>query len=210
LVTNLLHITEIDPLVVGTDFDRFLRPDKKKMPDIDLDFENGRQQEVIQYIINKYAGRASKIMTFGYYKSANLINDLGKVYEIQPSELARIKSIISSKVPEMAHFEFEDIKFDEIMKDPQIRAINKEYKNFVKHFCMLCGQVKYYGQHPAGVLVTKGAIGSWVPMTKVKGQMICSYDKYDVEGGRVKTLRVTCWSPTTSCCSRLLRGFNYD
>ena len=181
LVTELLGITEIDPLVVGTDFDRFLRPDKKKMPDIDMDFENGRQQEVIEYIINKYKGRASKITTFGYYKSANLINDLCKVYEIQSSEVARIKAILQAHVPEMAHFEFEDISYNEIMRDRQVAEIDKEYSHFVKHFCMLCGQVKYYGQHPAGVLVTKGDISGWVPMMKVKGQMICSYDKYDCE-----------------------------
>ena len=181
LVTELLGITEIDPLVVGTDFDRFLRPDKKKMPDIDLDFENGRQQEVIEHIITKYAGRASKITTFGYYKSANLINDLCKVYEIPSQEVARIKSILQAHVPEMAHFEFEDIDYKEIMKDRQVAELDKEYTHFVKHFCMLCGQVKYYGQHPAGVLVTKGEISKWVPMMKVKGQMICSYDKYDCE-----------------------------
>ena len=181
LVTELLGITEIDPIVVGTDFDRFLRPDKKKMPDIDLDFENGRQQEVIEHIITKYKGRASKISTFGYYKSANLINDLCKVYEIQSSEVARIKSILQSHVPEMAHFEFEDISYEEVMRDRQVAEIDKEYTHFVKHFCMLCGQVKYYGQHPAGVLVTKGDIASWVPMMKVKGMMICSYDKYDCE-----------------------------
>ena len=181
LVTELLGITEIDPIVVGTDFDRFLRPDKKKMPDIDMDFENGRQQEVIEYIINKYKGRASKISTFGYYKSANLINDLCKVYEISGPEVARIKGVLKAHVPEMAHFEFEDIKYDEIIKDRTVADIDKEYPSFVKHFCMLCGQVKYYGQHPAGVLVTKGAISGWVPMMKVKGQMICSFDKYDCE-----------------------------
>lgn len=181
LVTELLGITEIDPIVVGTDFDRFLRPDKKKMPDIDLDFENGRQQEVIEYIINKYKGRASKISTFGYYKSANLINDLCKVYEIPSQEVPRIKSILQAHVPEMAHFEFEDISYKEVMRDRQVAEIDKEYEHFVKHFCMLCGQVKYYGQHPAGVLVTKGKISKWVPMMKVKGQMICSYDKYDCE-----------------------------
>ena len=181
LVTELLGITEIDPIVVGTDFDRFLRPDKKKMPDIDLDFENGRQQEVIEYIINKYKGRASKISTFGYYKSANLINDLAKVYEIPSHEVARIKSILQAHVPEMAHFEFEDINYNEIMRDRQVAEIDKDYEHFVKHFCSLCGQVKYYGQHPAGVLVTKGKISKWVPMMKVKGQMICSYDKYDCE-----------------------------
>ena len=182
LVTELLGITEIDPIVVGTDFDRFLRPDKKKMPDIDLDFENGRQAEVMEYIINKYQGRASKIVTFGYYKSANLINDLAKVYEIPSHEVARIKSIIQAKVPEMAHFEFEQIDYDDIMRDTQVRQIDKEYKHFVKHFCKLCGQVKYYGQHPAGVLVTNGDIGQYVPLQKIKGQLICSFDKYDVEG----------------------------
>lgn len=127
--------------MVGTDFDRFLRPDKKKMPDIDLDFENGRQQEVIEHIITKYQGRASKIITFGYYKSANLINDLCKVYEIPSSEVARIKSILQAHVPEMAHFEFEDISYDEIIRDRQVREIDKDYMHFVKHFCMLCGQV---------------------------------------------------------------------
>ena len=182
LVTELLGITEIDPIVVGTDFDRFLRPDKKKMPDIDLDFENGRQQEVIEYIINKYQGRASKISTFGYYKSANLINDLCKVYEIPAEESKRIKSIISARVPDMAHFEFEDIEYDDIIRDPNVREIDREYKGFVKHFCKLCGQTKYYGQHPAGVLVTNGDISQYVPLMKIKGQLICSYDKYDVEG----------------------------
>lgn len=182
LVTELLGITQIDPIVVGTDFDRFLRPDKKKMPDIDLDFENGGQQEVIEYIINKYKGRASKIVTFGYYKSANLINDLCKVYEVPKYEVSRIKSILQSKVPEMAHFEFEDIDYNEIMKDRNVAEIDKDYPHFVKHFSMLCGQVKYYGQHPAGVLVTKGSIGKWVPLMKVRDQMICSYDKYDCEG----------------------------
>lgn len=186
LTTDLLGITEIDPLVVGTDFDRFLRPDKKKMPDIDLDFESSSddtsgQGMVIKHILDKYHGRSSKITTFGYYKSANLINDLCKVYEITGPEVQRIKSILQSKVPEMAHFEFEDIDYNEIIQDINVRNIDHEYKNFVKHFCMLCGQAKYYGQHPAGVLVTSGDIAKWVPMMKVKGQMICSFDKYDVE-----------------------------
>lgn len=182
LVTDLLGITEIDPLVVGTDFDRFLRPDKKKMPDIDMDFENGGQQRVIEHILDKYAGRSSKIATFGYYKVKNLINDLGKVYEISSEEITRIHSIIKKHVPEMAHFEFEDVKYDEVMEDPEVYQIDCQYDGFIKHFCMICGQVKYYGQHPAGVLVTKGDISKWVPLMKVKGKMICSFDKYDVEG----------------------------
>ena len=181
LVAELMDITEIDAIEVGTDFERFLRADKKKMPDIDIDFENERQNDVIEYILQKYEGRSTKISTFGYYKSANLINDLCKVYEIPSSEIQRIKSILQSKVPEMAHFEFEDIEYDEITKDKQVKEIDKEHKSFVKHFCKLCGQAKYYGQHPAGVLVTKGKISQYVPLSNIKGKLICSYDKYDIE-----------------------------
>lgn len=181
LVAELLNITDIDPFVVGTDFARFMRPDKKKMPDIDLDFEHTRQVEVIEYIINKYLGRASRIITFGYYVSLNLINDMCKVREIEKDEVDRIKTEIARVVPQMAHFEFEDIDYDTIMRKKPIREIEREYPGFIKDFCALCGQVKYYGQHPAGVLVTNGAIRKWVPLMRVNGQLICSYDKYDVE-----------------------------
>jgi DNA polymerase-3 subunit alpha len=181
LVTDLLGITEIDPIVLGTDFERFLRADKKKMPDIDIDFETSGQGDVIQYVLDKYDGCSSKIMTFGYYKSANLINDLAKVYDLGPLDISDIKKAIQPHVPEMAHFEFEDIVFADIMKYPDVKYINSKHKDFVKHFCALCGQVRYYGQHPAGVIVTKGSITSWVPMMRVKDMIICSYDKYDIE-----------------------------
>lgn len=182
LVTDLLGITEIDPLVVGTDFDRFLRADKKKMPDIDIDFENGGQRLAIEHVLEKYKGRSAKIATFGYYKLKNLINDMGKVYGIDADEVKQIQSIMKRHVPEMAHFEFEDVSYEEVMKDADVMYIDAKYEGFVKNFCMLCGQVKYYGQHPAGVLVTKGKISKWVPLMKVRGMMICSFDKYDCEG----------------------------
>lgn len=181
LVAELLGITTIDAIEVGTDFERFLRPDKKKMPDVDIDFENGRQKDVIDYIIKKYPGRAAQIITFGYYKSSNLINDLCKVYEIEGDEVRYVKSVIQPHVPEVAHFEFEDIDFDAIMRDKQVRELNRKHKDIVKHFCKLCGQVKYYGKHPAGVLVTKEAISKYVPLANIKGMLICSYDKYDIE-----------------------------
>src|SRR5690606_37599815 len=82
---------------------------------------------------------------------------------------------------DMAHFEWEDIDYNEAIKDRNLKELDKEYPGIVKHFCKLCGQVKYYGTHPAGVLVTKGKIGKWVPVQRIKGVMICSYDKYDVE-----------------------------
>jgi len=181
LAAELMDITQLDPLELGTDFERFLRADKKKLPDIDLDFESGRQKEVIDYVLSKYPERSTQIITFGYYKGKNLINDLCKVYETGPTEVARIKLLLGSKVSDMAHFEMVDVDLNELMKDRTIRDLNKEYPGIVKHFCKLFGQVKYYGQHPAGVLVTKDKISKFVPLAKVKGKLISSFDKYDIE-----------------------------
>lgn len=67
-------------------FERFLRPGKHKMPDIDMDFESERRQEVIDYIHNRYKGRTAQITTYGLYKADNLINDLFRVREDLPKE----------------------------------------------------------------------------------------------------------------------------
>lgn len=187
LVPYALQITKVDPILHSTDFERFLRPDKKKIPDIDLDFENGRQTEVQNYIVAKYPGSACKIITFGYYKGANLINDLGKVYEMSAEKTAHAKALLIPLLPDMMHFGFEELNFEDAIKNKQIAQLNRDYPNYVKHFCRLCGQVKYYGQHPAGVLVTNGPIGEWVPLMKVRENLLCSIDHLMVEGlGMVK------------------------
>ena len=79
LIAYSLGITEVDSLLFGLDFRRFLREDKKKMPDIDMDFETSRRHEVIQYVIDKYKGKTARIASYGLYKVDNLINDLAKV-----------------------------------------------------------------------------------------------------------------------------------
>ena len=79
VVAYALKITEVDSILFGLDFRRFLRKDKKKFPDIDLDFETSRRHEVIEYIIAKYPGHSARICSYGLYKVDNLVNDLAKV-----------------------------------------------------------------------------------------------------------------------------------
>src|SRR5699024_8675295 len=109
LVAYALGITEVDSLLFGLDFRRFLRKDKKKFPDIDLDFQTSRRHEVIEYLCKKYEGHAARICSYGLYKVDNLLNDLAKVcglmsYDengkqaMNKAELANVKSFVNSCV----------------------------------------------------------------------------------------------------------------
>ena len=65
LINYALRITDVDPILFDLDFSRFLRIDKKKMPDIDLDFETSRRAEVIEYLLKKHPNNAAQICSDG-------------------------------------------------------------------------------------------------------------------------------------------------
>ena len=74
LVAYAIGITDVDSIKYNLDFSRFMRKEKKSLPDIDIDFETDRRQEVIDYVINKYKGKAIQICSYGMYGIDNLVN----------------------------------------------------------------------------------------------------------------------------------------
>lgn len=175
LVANLIGITEVDPLVLGTDFERFLRPDKKKLPDIDMDFGQAERERVLAYVMQRHAGRAAQIATFGYYRCKNLANDLAKAMEVEDSDKIAFKLKLDKIVGDA-----KDISFTVLMKDVVLRNLNKKYTNIVKHFCNLYGQVRFTGKHAAGVAITVGPIDERIALMKSGGKMVTSYDLGDL------------------------------
>lgn len=194
LVAYLLKITTVDAVDIDNDFERFIRADKIKMPDIDLDFENGdKRGKVIDYLINKYKGRAAQILTYGLYKKSNTINDITKLFEISKEDHAIFKKHVNRIMgSDEAHFQLTKAPIDELLKNKHLKRINDEYSKElesgtiisepVKHFAKLYGHVRYYGTHPAGVVITNDDIGKFIPLMKVGGNLSTALDKYDVEG----------------------------
>jgi len=91
LVTYTLGITPVDPIAYQLPFERFLNPDRVTMPDIDVDFEDGRRDEVIAYVTRKYgADRVAQIITFGTIKGKQAIRDVGRVLGLSFAETDRI------------------------------------------------------------------------------------------------------------------------
>ena len=81
-----LGITDLDPLEYGLTFERFLNPERLSMPDIDMDFEDGRRQDVINYAVAKYGrDHVAQIITFGTLAARAVVRDAGKVMGTLPA-----------------------------------------------------------------------------------------------------------------------------
>lgn len=95
LVAYVLGITNVDPIQYGLLFERFLNPERVSMPDIDIDFQDDRRDEVIAYVIEKYGhDHAAQIITFNTYGPRVAIKDMGKVMGIPLARLELIAKMI--------------------------------------------------------------------------------------------------------------------
>ena len=99
LVAFSLEITDIDPIPYGLLFERFLNPERISMPDIDMDFCQGRRQEVIDYVVEKY-GRANvaQIITFGKLLAKGVIRDVARVLDMPYSQADAMAKLIPDEL----------------------------------------------------------------------------------------------------------------
>jgi DNA polymerase-3 subunit alpha len=99
IVAYLIDITDIDPLKYGLYFERFLNSERVSAPDFDVDFEDSRRQEVIDYVKRKYGeDTVAKIVTFGTMAAKNAIKDVGRVLNVPYNEMDRVTKAIPNKV----------------------------------------------------------------------------------------------------------------
>lgn len=194
LVAYALGITEVDSILFGLDFRRFLRKDKKKLPDIDLDFEKSRRAEVIHYIINKYPGRTARIASYGLYKVDNLINDLAKVcglkttVDIDPDTRKENKETIAAIKKHINKFIDEDgnLNSHSLLQNSVTKRYNALYDEICKHFSLMYKKMRFIGTHAAGVAVTGGDILNYTSLrTDKNGDIYTNYDLNDLETVKV-------------------------
>ena len=114
IVTYTLGITPVDPIHYGLPFERFLNPDRATMPDIDVDFEDDRRDEVIAYVASKYGqDRVAQIITFGTMLARAAIRDVGRALGHSYGEVDRIAKAVPNQL---------GIRLDEALENaPQLR-----------------------------------------------------------------------------------------
>ena len=117
IVTYTLGITPVDPIDYGLPFERFLNPDRVTMPDIDVDFEDERRDEVINYVSRKYGqDHVAQIITFGTMLARAAIRDVGRVMGMGYGEVDRIAKAVPNQL---------GIKLDEaLVLSPQLKEMH--------------------------------------------------------------------------------------
>lgn len=173
LVSYLLNITTVDPIKFGLDFDRFLRMDKKKLPDVDLDFAMNRRKEVVEYIVEKY--NAAQIASYGLYKVDNLLNDLAKVCGLKVSgaemtysqKQANAQNLKDIKTFVRAYEANEGMKWDLMEQQQFYKRMNDQYDNILLHFRRMFSKLRFIGTHAAGLVVAGNDLCHYAPLKMI-------------------------------------------
>ncbi len=181
LVAWVLQITDLDPLAHGLLFERFLNPERKSMPDIDVDFCFERRDEVIQYVRQKYGDdRVAQIITFGTLKGKAALKDVGRVLDFTFGETDRLAKLYPA--PRQGK-EFALAKALEM--EPRLREVRDKGEREAKLFTYalkLEGLMRHHSKHAAGIVISSRPLVESVPLCVDKdGNVLTQFSGTDIE-----------------------------
>ena len=169
LVAYALNITTIDPLKYDLLFERFLNKDRVTMPDIDVDFEDTRREEVMKYCVQKYGiKKVALIITFGTLASKQSIRDVSKTLDISQSKIDILCKMLDSK---------KSLKENYTNQVKQFLEVNQELKKVYKIALKFEGLKRHTSLHAAGVVMSKYNLDENIPLDKNNDFYISQYDK---------------------------------
>lgn len=158
LVAYCLNITELDPLPLGLFFERFLNPERVSMPDIDIDFQKDRRDEVLDYVKNKYGFESvSGIVTFGTLGAKMSVRDVARVlgYPVY------LGDTIAKAIPNTP-----GITLSEALELPELKALydnNPDVKKIIDYALKIEGLKRNVSQHACGKVIAPGAVSDFLP-----------------------------------------------
>lgn len=177
LVAYVMGITTIDPLDYDLIFERFLNPERISMPDIDIDFDGERRDEVIAYIREKY-GEAStaQIVTFGKMKAKLAIRDIGRVLEIPLADVNKIAKMIPEG-PKVS------LKHELDNNNELVREIQRVHRGpeLVDFALRLENNVRNTSMHAAGVVIAPKELTHFMPLYRSSEDIVTQFEKEEVE-----------------------------
>ncbi|MDR2847463.1 MAG: DNA polymerase III subunit alpha [Mycoplasmataceae bacterium] len=159
LVAYSLNITDVDPIKNNLLFERFLNIERKTMPDIDIDFEDTRRNEVVTYLLKKYTGqKVAHIIIFQRLKAKMALRDVGRVLGIDNKIIGLI-----CKMFILAYDEQIDLA---INSDKNIKEYSLKYPELFKIVKKIIGFPRNIGIHAAGIVITEDGLVNDVPIIK--------------------------------------------
>lgn len=180
LVSYLLNITTIDPIKYNLLFERFLNPERVTMPDIDIDFQYDRREEVINYCVNKYGSKkVAGIITFNTLGAKQAIRDIGRVMDINLDKIDALTKLIDSNLSLRENYN--DSKLKRILNE------DSELFNLYKVSLKFEGLKRHTSNHAAGIVMCNENLDEILPLYKKDGMFLTAYSMdYLEEQGLLK------------------------
>lgn len=155
LVSFCLGITPVDSIKYNLFFERFLNPERISMPDIDIDFEYNRREEIINYCINKYGlKKTAPIITFGTLGSKQVIRDVSRCMKLDLKQVDKICKLIDST--KTLKENYNNLKLQQLL--------NNEFKKMYQIAIKFEGLKRHTSIHAAGIVISNKDLDDVIPL----------------------------------------------
>jgi len=178
-VAFCLYITDVDAAGRGLLFERFMSLERAEKPDIDIDFDSTRRDEVIEYVYQKYGrDHVARVATYQTFRGRSAIREVGKVLALPSSVLDQL----AKRVPWMAHADSLEGLFERL---PELQELSP-YRDQLRWLWALSAQIagfpRYFGMHLGGVLISSRPLLQTTSLQpSAKGEWMTPFDKDAVE-----------------------------
>ncbi len=157
LVSYCLGITDIDPIKYNLLFERFLNIERISLPDIDIDFEDTKREEVVNYVTQKYGKmNVAKIITYGTFGCKQALRDVAKCFQIKSDLIDGLCKMIDSKISLKENLQNPNIK-NYIHNNPKLQK-TYEYAIIIEGF------KRHTSTHAAGIVISSVSIDDLIPL----------------------------------------------
>ena len=167
LVSYSLGITDIDPIKYDLYFERFLNPERVTMPDIDIDFESDRRDEVVKYVTNRYGNKkVAGIITYGTLKAKMALRDVARIFNME------------NKIDSFIRLFDSNISLDDNLKNKSITDIIKK-DTLISRICSISKKIeglkRTRSSHAAGIVISNEELDRYIPLIKNDDSYITGY-----------------------------------
>lgn len=187
IVAYALKITNLDPLQYGLLFERFLNPDRISMPDIDMDFDDVKRKDVIEYVSNLYGrDRVAGIITFGTMAARAAIRDVGRVLGWTFQEVDRVAKAVPPPV-QGKHIPLEV----SVKENPDLKSIvesDPRARQLADLAIRLEGTARHASQHACGIVIAPRPLVEYAPLQKAQGGDVEQVIQYSLHSAEVSGL----------------------
>ena len=161
LVLFCLGVTDVDPLEYNLVFERFLNIERKEMPDIDMDFQDDRRDQVIRYVVDKYGrDHVAQIITFGTMGPRAAIRDVGRALGMPYADVDRVARLIPQRAGSLAEAVSMSPELEEL------KGADTTLENLVATAQRIEGTVHHVSTHAAGVVISADPLEEHIPLQR--------------------------------------------